>query len=242
MEACLAGHLDKPGKQRMEKGFPHEVMIDIAGLSGELPENMGVLRLRHLPGRAVMPMAEGTVHIANIGDLYIDTGKHNFTSGYSILKISRVGNGKLLGRGKGALAGAGRVKTLPYKGAVGVTGRLPRRPFGPPRNDNCVTIPGKKNRETITEILVRIVRRHCRPRKDRGELDSSGPSGGSLSCFGKKVTKEADLRGQARAPARDAFPLRIPQPLVLLDRRVFQIGAGRNLNCCRHDTGRNRDA
>ena len=30
------------------------------------------------------------------------------------------------------------------------------------------TIPGKKNRETITEMLVRIVRRHCRPRKDSG--------------------------------------------------------------------------
>ena len=28
------------------------------------------------------------------------------------------------------------------------------------------TIPGKKNRETITEMLVRIVRRHCRPRND----------------------------------------------------------------------------
>ena len=30
------------------------------------------------------------------------------------------------------------------------------------------TIPGKKNRETITEMLVRVVWRHRRPRNDRG--------------------------------------------------------------------------
>ena len=39
-----------------------------------------------------------------------------------------------------------------------------------------VTIPGKKNRETIPEMSVRIVRRHRRPRNDMrvtGEIATS---------------------------------------------------------------------
>ena len=41
--------------------------------------------------------------------------------------------------------------------------------------------------------------------------DSSGASGGYLSCFGKKDTKEAD-QGVTRAPARDAVSLGSPGP------------------------------
>ena len=41
----------------------------------------------------------------------------------------------------------------------------------------------------------------------------SGASGGYLSCFGKKDTKEAD-QGVTRAPARDAVPLGSPRPVA----------------------------
>ena len=38
------------------------------------------------------------------------------------------------------------------------------------------------------------------------QFDGSGPSGGLLSCPGKKVTKESGSRGQRKLPLATAFP------------------------------------
>ena len=43
-------------------------------------------------------------------------------------------------------------------------------------------------------------------------IDSSGASGGYLSCFGKKDTKEADQRGDASSRSRRRAPLDSPGP------------------------------
>ena len=43
----------------------------------------------------------------------------------------------------------------------------------------------------------------------------------------QESNQRSRLKGQARAPARDAFPLRIPQPRVLQDGKIFRVGAGR---------------
>jgi len=43
----------------------------------------------------------------------------------------------------------------------------------------------------------------------------------------QESNQRSRLKGQARAPARDAFPLRIPQPRIWAESGMFRVGAGR---------------
>jgi len=60
-------------------------------------------------------------------------------------------------------------------------------------------------------------------------------AGDFLSCFGKKGSKEP-TQGAARAPARDAFPLGIPQPVVCLRVKMFRPFSGRPMGAPTLDT------
>ena len=71
-EACLPCHFDEAGQKRVDKRLAHEVVVDIFCFALQLLQQMGILRLRHLMQRALMPVAEGAVHIADVGDLHID--------------------------------------------------------------------------------------------------------------------------------------------------------------------------
>lgn len=52
------------------------MMINILGFSRQLLQHTGIFPFRHLSGRTAVTMAEGAIHIANIGKFHINTRIH----------------------------------------------------------------------------------------------------------------------------------------------------------------------
>ena len=75
-EAGLPGHLDEARQQRMQQRLTHEMVVQVLGLSLQLMQDVGIFSLRQKPGWAAVAVAEGAVHIADVGDLHIDPGIH----------------------------------------------------------------------------------------------------------------------------------------------------------------------
>ncbi len=73
----LARHANEFGEQRVCQRLPHEVVVKILGLIGQLSENMSKFLLGHATMRAAMAVTEGATHVASVRDLDIRLVVHD---------------------------------------------------------------------------------------------------------------------------------------------------------------------
>ena len=80
LEAARGGDTDHLGQFAVQKRLAHQVIVDILGDAHKIIENRPKLGDRHTARRAARAVAEGAIHITAIGNLNVNSGKHNRSS------------------------------------------------------------------------------------------------------------------------------------------------------------------
>ena len=73
----LARHANEFGEAWVRQRLPHEVVVKILCLIGQLLENVCKLLCAHAPRRATVPVAKGAIHVAPVRDLDIGFVVHD---------------------------------------------------------------------------------------------------------------------------------------------------------------------
>ena len=120
---------------------------------------------------------------------------------------------------------------------------MPRRPFGPPRNDREKNDTGQKESgDDYRNVGCALSGGTAAHARTGGNSIVPVPPGVTF-LFRQESNQRSRLKGPSPSSRSRRVPLKNPPaPLYCWIAECFRLTRGRNLNCCRHDTGRNRDA